>query len=157
MNELATPPAAPARVRHLRLWLQMLRVTRHVEAQLRERLRREFGTTLPRFDVLAALDRAPEGLSMTELSRALKVSNGNVTGIVDRLVADALVTRARGAHDRRSSRVALTAAGKEQFARMARVHASWIDEILAPLGPDDTATLDRLLARINRRETKENS
>ena len=79
----------------LRLWIRMLRASRTIEAELRERLRQEFDTTLPRFDVMAALYRAPEGMLMSSLSRFLLVSNGNVTGIVDRLVSEGLVTRAR--------------------------------------------------------------
>ena len=86
----------------LRLWIRMLRASRSIEAELRERLRQEFDTTLPRFDVMAALYRAPEGMLMSGLSRFLLVSNGNVTGIVDRLVSEGLVTRARRNGDRRT-------------------------------------------------------
>ena len=89
----------------LRLWIRMLRASRSIEAELRERLRQEFDTTLPRFDVMAALYRAPEGMLMSGLSRFLLVSNGNVTGIVDRLVSEGLVTRARRNGDRRTSMV----------------------------------------------------
>ena len=85
--------AEPVSRQKLRLWLRLLKTSRAVEAELRERLRLTFGTTLPKFDVMAALERQPAGLTMTELSRFLMVSNGNVTGIVDRLVAEGLVVR----------------------------------------------------------------
>ncbi|TIS81978.1 MAG: MarR family transcriptional regulator, partial [Mesorhizobium sp.] len=80
-------PSGPGKDR-LRLWIRLLRASRTIEAELRERLKKEFDTTLPRFDVMAALYRAPEGMLMSDLSRFLLVSNGNVTGIVDRLVSE---------------------------------------------------------------------
>ena len=95
----------------LRLWIRLLRASRTIEAELRERLKKEFDTTLPRFDVMAALYRAPEGMLMSDLSRFLLVSNGNVTGIIDRLVSEGLVTRARRNGDRRTSMVRLTDSG----------------------------------------------
>ncbi|MEO1292338.1 MAG: MarR family transcriptional regulator, partial [Pseudomonadota bacterium] len=110
----------------LRLWLQMLRATRHIENEIREKLRTEHDTTLPRFDVMAALHRRPLGLKMSELSRMLMVSNGNVTGIVDRLVKEGLVTRDTVAGDRRATRVSLTEAGRAEFEAMAAEHAGWI-------------------------------
>ncbi|WP_205012839.1 MarR family winged helix-turn-helix transcriptional regulator [Sphingomonas panacisoli] len=129
----------------LRLWLRLLRTTRAIERQLRERLADAFDTTLPRFDVMAALDRAPEGMMMGELSRFLLVSNGNVTGIVERLVSDGLIARGHRDGDRRAAIVRLTPAGRTQFATMAAAHARWIDELLAPIDPataqDITATL----------------
>ena len=75
---------SPAKQR-LRVWLRLLKLSRGMENTLRERMRAEFGTTLTRFHVMAALDRHLQGLKMSELSSVLKVSNGNVTGIVDRL------------------------------------------------------------------------
>ena len=95
----------------------MLRTARAIEAELRERLRVKFATTLPQFDVMAALARKSTGMTMTELSRFLMVSNGNVTGIIDRLVADKLVLRQAPAEDRRAIIVRLTPKGASQFAR----------------------------------------
>ncbi len=129
----------------LRLWIRLLRASRTIEAELRERLRQEFDTTLPRFDVMAALYRAPEGMLMSGLSRFLLVSNGNVTGIVDRLVTEGLVTRARRNGDRRTSMVKLTDAGKAQFKAMAAAHETWIGELLAGVGEDDTMRLASML------------
>lgn len=129
----------------LRLWIRMLRASRTIEAELRERLRQEFDTTLPRFDVMAALYRAPEGMLMSGLSSFLLVSNGNVTGIVDRLVTEGLVTRARRNGDRRTSMVKLTDAGRAQFQAMAAAHETWIGELLAGVGEEDTMRLASML------------
>jgi DNA-binding MarR family transcriptional regulator len=129
----------------LRLWIRMLRASRTIEAELRERFRQEFDTTLPRFDVMAALYRAPEGMLMSGLSSFLLVSNGNVTGIVDRLVSEGLVTRARRNGDRRTSMVKLTEAGRAQFEAMAGAHEAWIGELLGGVGEEDTARLAAML------------
>ena len=123
-NEFATK-------NRLRLWLKLLKLTRQIESELRDNLRVEFETTLPRFDVMAALYRFPKGLLMSELSGALKVSNGNVTGIVDRLVKDALVIRSAVPGDRRALRVKLTPAGKKEFLKQAVQHERWVDTLLS--------------------------
>ncbi|WP_159585624.1 MarR family winged helix-turn-helix transcriptional regulator [Chelativorans xinjiangense] len=125
----------------LRLWIRMLRTTRIVEGELRERLKRGFDTTLPRFDVMSALHREREGMLMSDLSRFLLVSNGNVTGIVDRLVADGYVARAKRDGDKRTSVVRLTPAGVEAFEKMAAAHERWIAELL---GGVDTAEVHHL-------------
>ena len=130
----------------LRLWIRMLRISRQVEAVLRERLRTEFDSTLPRFDVMAALARNPDGMLMSGLSRFLLVSNGNITGIVDRLVADGLVLRALRDGDRRTSMVRLTAAGTILFQRMAAAHERWIGECLASLDEADAGAAAAILA-----------
>ena len=121
----------------LRLWLRLLAVTRKIEAELRERMRTEFDSTLPRFDVMAALSRHDQGLRMSALSGVLRVSNGNVTGIVDRLAEDGLVMRVPVAGDRRATLVRLTAKGAEVFARQAAEHEAWIDAMLAELSPEE--------------------
>ncbi len=131
----------------LRLWIRLLRATRFIEGEIRERLRREMDTTLPRFDVMSALSRADAPMTMTELSRYLMVSNGNVTGIIDRLVDDGLVSRTPLEADRRSSLVALTEAGDKAFTEMAAVHESWVDELLAPVCLDDAIDAIGILKR----------
>lgn len=132
----------------LRFWLRLLRATNFVEAQLRERLRVTFDTTLPRFDVLAALYRTGEGLKMSELSRMLMVSNGNVTGIIDRLVADDMVVRMPIEGDRRATRVGLTQQGRKDFSAMATAHESWINEILGALDEPEIAAALALLDKL---------
>lgn len=127
----ARNPAPAASKQRLRLWLRLLRATRAIEAELRERLRVQFAITLPQFDVLAALARSDAGITMTELSRMLIVSNGNVTGIIDRLAADRLVTRQPSPDDRRSFLVRLTPKGQAAFAAVARAHQQWIDKMLS--------------------------
>ncbi len=145
----ATRPLSRQR---LRLWLRMLRATRAIEAELRERLRVRYSLTLPQFDVLAALARQDHGINMTELSRMLIVSNGNVTGIVDRLVADRLVARQASLHDRRSFLVRLTPRGRSEFAAVARAHEQWIDKMLSEFDAGEAETiiqhLDGLAGRV---------
>ena len=147
----AATPRSPSKAR-LRLWLALLRATRGIEAELRNRLRLHYGVTLPRFDVLAALYRFESGMLMSELSRFLMVSNGNVTGIVDRLVEDGLVLRTARRGDRRASVVRLTAMGRERFAELAAAHEGWVDELLGPLEPGDAAAMSEGLATLRRRE-----
>ena len=136
--------------RRLRLWLRLLTCSGLVERAVRRRLREEFAVTLPRFDLMAALDRTPAGLTMGELSARLKVSNGNVTGVVERLVGEGLVERTPLPTDRRSYKVALTAAGRTAFAAMAERHAGWIDRLLVDLSDGEIEQLMGLLARLRR-------
>jgi DNA-binding MarR family transcriptional regulator len=119
-----------------------------VEREVRTRLRREFGATLPRFDMMAALERAPDGLSMGELSRRLMVSNGNVTGVAERLAREGLARRWSPPADRRSSRLALTARGRREFTAMAKAHQGWIEEMLAGLDAEEREALMALLAKV---------
>jgi len=138
MTGLTETSPTPSKQR-LRLWLRMLRATRMIEGDMRDLLRREFSTTLPRFDVLSALHRASEsGLTMSELSRALMVSNGNVTGIIDRLVDDGFVGRTVSDSDRRTTFVHMTEQGREVFERMAGAHEAWIARRLSGLNEDET-------------------
>jgi len=128
-----------------RVWLRLLACTSVIENALRRRLRQDFATTLPRFDVLAQLDRVPAGLSMGELSRRLMVTNGNITGLIERLAGDGLVERLRLPSDRRTVVVRITSDGKRAFDAMTPAHALWLEEIFADLDRDDMQTLCRLL------------
>ncbi len=132
----------------LRLWLRMLTCTTLVEAQIRRRLRATFNLTLPRFDLMAQLERAPEGLTLGELSRRLMVSNGNVTGLVERLAGRGQVERVAHKVDRRVVLVRLTEAGRAEFSRMARAHAAWVGALFEGLSAEETQTLMRLLGRV---------
>lgn len=131
----------PISKERLRLWLRMLKTSRMIESRLRDKLRSEYGTTLPRFDVMSALSRFPQGLKMSQLSDVLRVSNGNVTGVVDRLADDGFVVRVAVAGDRRASLVQLTDKGHGEFAAQATAHETWIDDLLAEFGPDDLSAL----------------
>ena len=133
----------------LRFWLRLLKTSRGIEATLRERLRDEFASTLPRFDVMAALSRYEDGLKMSALSGVLRVSNGNVTGIVDRLVEDDLVVRVPVPGDRRAARVRMTKRGHAEFKRQAARHEAWVDEMLAGVTPDEARTIGALLDRLD--------
>ena len=133
--------AQPVSKQRLRLWLRLLRASRAIEVELRERLRTQFSVTLPQFDVMAALAREENGMSMTELSRMLMVSNGNVTGIIDRLAAEKLVLRQAPANDRRSYIVRLTPKGAAQFSIIAQAQEGWIDELLSDIGTAEAEAL----------------
>jgi DNA-binding MarR family transcriptional regulator len=133
--------------RALRIWLRLLTCTQLIERQVRSRLRSQFDTTLPRFDLMAQLERHREGLKMNELSRLLMVTGGNVTAIVDQLEKEGLVERLES-FDRRAWLVRLTKSGERTFIEMARAHEEWVVELLAGLSRRDQDELLRLLARV---------
>lgn len=139
----------------LKLWLRLLACTTRVEGQIRDRLRREFGTTLPRFDLMAQLDRHPEGLTMRELSERLMVTGGNVTGITDQLEAEGLVERQAHPTDRRSINVCLTATGRRSFRKMATTHEQWVVELLSGWNAKDKAQVYGLLAQLKTHLTEQ--
>ena len=128
--------------------MRLLESTRLIEIQLRDGLRLEFNSTLPRFDVMAALSRYDKGLKLTELSEVLRVSNGNITGLVDRLVADGLIVRVAVPGDRRATLVRLTRKGKNQFTVQAAAHEQWVDELLAEFSADESALLSGRLEQL---------
>lgn len=134
----------------LRVWLRLLTCTNLVEQEVRRRMREEFDFTLPRFDILAQLDRSPDGLTMGELSRRLMVSNGNVTGLVDRLVSEGLAERRPAPGDRRAQMVKLTQAGRTAFEKLAPEHGAWIDGLFAGLDRGQLDTLLGLLGDLKR-------
>ena len=132
----------------LRLWLRLLTCTQLIEQRVRTQLRERFDTTLPRFDLMAQLERAPAGLKMNELSRRMMVTGGNVTGITDQLETEGLVERCAVANDRRALLIRLTTNGKKAFAEMAQVHEGWIVDALAALSEREVATLHKLLGKV---------
>ena len=134
--------------RALRIWLRLLTCTQLIERKVRSRLRAGFATTLPRFDLMAQLERHPEGLKMNELSRLLMVTGGNVTAIVDQLEKEALVERLPEPADRRAFRIRLTRTGERSFAEMARAHEAWVVEMLAGLSRKEHEELLKLLAKL---------
>ena len=142
--EPQTRPAPRPHLR-LRLWVRLLRAVRPIETELRRRLDREFGVTLPKFDVMAALARREAGMTMTDVSRLLMVSNGNVTGLIGRLVADGMVVRIANEKDRRATFVRLTGRGLRLFAAMAEAHERWVNEILASFSDEQSEAMVGLL------------
>lgn len=132
----------------LRLWLRLFSSKTLIESEIRRRLRDTFEITLPRFDLMAQLDKAPAGMKLGELSQRLMVSNGNVTGLVDRLLTQGLIDRQAAPNDRRAQLVKLTAEGRRTFRTMASAHEEWIAEIFADLSPEEIKTLMRLLGKI---------
>ena len=149
-----TPPvpnSAPPSLskERLRLWLKLLKASSLIEDEIRRRLRKEMDWTLPRFDVMSALSRAPGGMRMSDISKMLRVSNGNVTGIVDKLVDEGLALRMTLPGDRRAHVVRLTPAGEALFVTHAEQHEAWIDEMLGGLNDDDVAGMIRRLDFLN--------
>jgi DNA-binding MarR family transcriptional regulator len=155
MEDLATPLDAETKVAErphdhkdeLRLWLRLFTCKEVIESEVRRRLRDTFNVTLPRFDLMAQLDRTPKGMTLGELSQRMMVSNGNVTGLVDRLVEQGLINRRPSPKDRRAQIVSLTAQGRKFFRTMARTNGDWVGEFFADLSRDDIETLMRLLAK----------
>jgi DNA-binding MarR family transcriptional regulator len=148
MKPLAKNDSSAIEKRRLRMWIRMLRTTRSVEVRLREFLREQYDTTLPRFDVMAALYRAEGGLKMSALSKHLLVSNGNVTGIVDRLVIDGLIERRPVENDRRAVVVCLTPAGRTLFARMADGHEELVNDLFSHMVDTDLDLLAGIFSRL---------
>jgi DNA-binding MarR family transcriptional regulator len=131
----------------LRLWLRLFTCKEVIENEVRRRLRDTFDVTLPRFDLMAQLYRAPKAMTLGELSQRMMVSNGNVTGLVDRLVEQGLISRRPSPKDRRAQFVSLTAEGRRFFGAMARANGDWIADMLADLSSEEIDTLMRLLAK----------
>ena len=134
--------------RALRIWLRLLTCTQMIERVVRSRLRERFATTLPRFDLMAQLERHRAGLKMNELSRMLMVTGGNVTAIVDQLEKEGLVERLDEPDDRRAFRIRLTRSGDKTFAEMARAHEQWVVELLEGLSRREHDELLKLLAKL---------
>jgi DNA-binding MarR family transcriptional regulator len=132
----------------IRLWLRLLATHRLVETRTRRLLQERYGTTLPRFDLMAQLERFPRGLRMNELSKRMMVTGGNVTGITDLLEREGLVERVADAADRRAWRVRLTRAGRKAFAAMAAEHERWVVEAFAALSAREMSAMAALLARL---------
>ena len=139
----------------LRLWLRMLVCSTMIERELRAGLRSRFNVTLPQFDLLAALHDALDGLTMTELSQSMMVSNGNITGVVERLERDGDVRREAKPGDRRSSVIHLSEQGREKFVTMAREHHGWVADMLGGLDDTEIGQLSDLLSRA-RKSVKNN-
>jgi len=138
----------PRRKMALRAWLRLLTSAQLIEQRVRGRFRTEFDTTLPRFDVMAALAREPAGQTMGDISNWLLVSSGNITGIISRLESDGLVTRTRSASDQRTHLVRLSKKGREQFEKMSLSHEKWIRNMFSGMTRKEMAALDELLTKV---------
>ena len=131
----------------LRLWLRLLTCTALIEGDVRRRLREQFDVTLPRFDLMAQLDKAPDGMTLSDLSKRMMVSNGNLTGLVDRLVASGHIVRTVSPTDRRATVISLTDSGRAEFRAMAAEHELWIADLFGDLTARDRDDLMRLLGK----------
>ena len=132
----------------LRLWLRLLTCVTMVEGEIRGRLRSHFDVTLPRFDLMAQLEKSPDGMTLGELSRRMMVSNGNITGLVERLLELGVVVRLPHPTDRRAAIVQLSEAGRTAFAEMAQVHGVWVAEMFSGLSAAERSSMMNLLARL---------
>jgi len=153
LKVVAAPVDAETRVHDdhhvsLRLWLRILSCTNQIESRVRQNLQARFDTTLPRFDLMAQLERAPEGLKMSELSQRMMVTGGNVTGITDGLEKEGLVVREVDSADRRVFRVKLTQEGQRQFERMAAEHEQWVVHLFGGLSQKEKKQLFDLLGEL---------
>lgn len=149
MSNAQKKSVEPMSKQRLRLWLKLLKSSRSIEDEVRRRLRKEFGSTLPRFDVMSALARQPDGLKMSEISKLLRVSNGNITGIIDKLTDEGLALRLAVPGDRRANLVRLTSRGQTAFDEQVKAHEAWINEILGELGGDEVDELINHLDHLN--------
>ncbi len=144
MTDLALTPSKA----RLKLWLKLLKVTKLIEGDVRDKLRTEHASTLPRFDVMAALFRNEQGMRMSDLSTELMVSNGNVTGIIDRLVVDGLVHRSPVQGDRRALMVSLTSKGRKEFNEQAGQHEAWVNSLFQNIPTQKIETLTTQMEEI---------
>lgn len=135
----------------LRLWLRLFTCTTLIERELGVSLRREFGSSLARFDLLAQLDRAPDGLRMGELSERILTTGGNVTWLVRALEDEGMVTKRVEATDRRAAVVRMTALGRRHFATMASAHERWISDVFSSLEPSERQAMHALLGTVKAR------
>lgn len=140
--------ATSSYAQELRLWLRLLACTNLIEGEIRSRLRSQFSMTLPRFDLMAQLERSPDGMKMGELSKRMMVTGGNVTGITDQLVVEGMVVREDNPKDRRAYNVKLTPAGRKAFMKMAAAHEIWIVAMLGDLSEKERDQLYALLAKL---------
>lgn len=131
----------------IRTWLRLLSCEAVIEQRLRSLFRKTFSVTLPQFDVLSELERVGKPLTMSQLSKELMVTNGNVTGIIDRLEKSDFVERNRAEHDRRVQYIRLTAHGRKEFRKMARRNERWLNEMFAELTVADMTSLQKLLLK----------
>lgn len=139
--EIIVQGAHDEKKQELRLWLRMLSTTKLVSQEVRRRLRAEFGATLPQFDLMAQLYRERDGLRLGELSKRTMVTNGNVTGLVERLEADGMVLRETPDGDRRVTVAKLTPKGETLFSAMASAHEGWLRDMMADVDPAIIAEL----------------
>jgi DNA-binding MarR family transcriptional regulator len=161
MSKKSVPAASDTETRatsehapDLRLWLRTLACTNLIENHIRSRLRTEFGITLPRFDLMAQLERSPQGLKMGELSKRMMVTGGNVTGITDQLVNEGLVVREDSPKDRRAYIVKLTPEGRRSFRKMAEAHEQWVVDLFAGIDEAQRGQLYDLLAVLKASATR---
>lgn len=140
----------------LRLWLRLFTCTTMVERVVDSALRREFASSLPRFDLLSQLHRSPDGLRMGALSERILATNGNATSLVAALKGEGFVKRRIDPVDRRVTIVRLTAAGRRHFESMARAHERLIGDLFDGLSAAERRALHAALGTLKQRFRADN-
>jgi len=144
--------AAPDVLLSLKVWLQLMKCAKSIESSVGGRLRRGYGQSLSRFDVLAQLDRlGGDWVAIGELARLVMAASGNITALLDRMEGEALIERRASPLDRRSFQVRMSTEGRQLFAEMARDHACWIDTALVDMSNTEKQRLIELLVVVRRR------
>jgi len=134
----------------LRAWLKLLAASNQIRKELQSRLQDAHGISLSRFDVLANLYRAPaSGVRLSDLSKQLMVSNGNVTQVIAPLIKDGFVIRCASEKDARVATASLSQKGIETFEAMAADHAIWVEELLGGLSHSEQQSITQLLTQID--------
>jgi DNA-binding MarR family transcriptional regulator len=131
------------------VWHALLAIHGSVFSRLSRALSREFGITLAKYDVLAQLYRVPEGLTQSDLSRQLKVTGGNVTGLVRRLISDGLISRETSASDRRAFVVQLTGKGRSVYLSARERHDALLAGFFDAVAPDRLTEIRTMLDQLS--------
>lgn len=114
-----------------RIWLSVLSIESNIFSKLNGALSAQFGISVAKFEFLAQIERYPDGISLSQISANLKVTSGNVSGLVRRLLADGLITKTMSLEDRRSFIAKFTPEGKELFDKANILHAETLAHCFA--------------------------
>jgi DNA-binding MarR family transcriptional regulator len=130
----------------LRVWFRLIRLHTRGRMAVAGRLR-AFDLSVPQCDVLTTLTEQ-EGVSQQELASRLYVTKGNISGLVDRLVASGLVERRSLQGDRRSHAIFLTPEGRDMARRGVAAQRAFVAETFGRITPERLAQFDDLLIEL---------
>lgn len=133
----------------MRVWFRFARLHARLEHAVGQRLR-EVGLTIPQFDVLSTLTEN-DGMTQQQMAERLYVTKGNISGILDRLTQQGLVTRTALVTDKRSNALSLTAKGRSLVRRGMDVHHAYMMETMGALEPGQRKLLGDLLVVLRER------
>ncbi len=137
------PPWPP----EVQLWVTLDRVYTILSRNLSAKVS-ALGLTTPQYRVLRQLGGA--GRSASELAALLGVTPGNLTGILDRLEQEGLLSRERGKTDRRSLQVRITPAGEALMSRAVPEMHQHLRQLFTTLDADEVTQMKALLERLER-------